>query len=172
MNRLGLYLLFGAIIVLQLFIGQTGGGVSPNLALACLVLLCAFLPLEQMLIMALLGGVVLDGYSGAVFGLHISYYILAVLLAKLVFRLGEKNQSFVLSCGVAVLLLVLFSFIDFASIFSSGEITRIVQDLPMLGLDIVVNAIFVGLLYAGIAFISNSATLSGIARRNTGGSSR
>lgn len=97
--------------VLQVTVGASLGAYWPNLMIVMIVVLATLLPLDSLLLPTILAGLLSDYYSGADFGLHIAYYLICLLVAKLVFKLGEKEPSKILTVALAISFNFLYSFI-------------------------------------------------------------
>ncbi|MBI2797903.1 hypothetical protein HYX70_01215 [Candidatus Saccharibacteria bacterium] len=97
--------------LLQVTVGSNLGNLWPNLSIILLVVLAVLLPLDSLLIPAILAGVLADYYSGSDFGLHMVYYLLVVLISKLVFKLGEKEPSVIVMILLAGGFSLLYGFI-------------------------------------------------------------
>ena len=105
---LGMLVLCG---ILQVTMGASLGAYWPNIVIVMIVVLATLLPLDSLLLPTILVGLLSDYYSGADFGLHIAYYLICLLVAKLVFKLGEKAPSKILTVALAVSFNFLYSFI-------------------------------------------------------------
>lgn len=117
MKLAGVIILFVLSMVIQLFFLESWqvAGVTANVVLAFLVVACLFVPLEQILWLGLFGGLMFDFYNNADFGFSMGFYLLAILLAKLVFKFGENEHSwwkpvlFVIIASLGQALLLRFS---------------------------------------------------------------
>lgn len=95
MKLAGVIILFIASLIIQLFFLESWqvAGVTANVVLAFLVVACLFVPLEQILWLGLIGGLMFDFYNNADFGFSMGFYLLIILLAKLIFKFGENEHS-------------------------------------------------------------------------------
>ena len=95
MKLVGLVFLFVLSVIIQMFFLESWqvAGVTANIVLAFLVVSCLFIPLEQILWMGLVGGLVFDFYNNADFGFNMGFYILIVIVAKYIFKFGENEYS-------------------------------------------------------------------------------
>ena len=95
MKLVSVVLLFVLSLLVQIFFMESWqvAGVTANVVMAFIVVACLFMPLEQILWLGLFGGLMFDFYNNADFGFSMGFYLLAILLAKLVFKFGENEHS-------------------------------------------------------------------------------
>ncbi len=136
-------------LILQISIGQNFAFLTVifPLCLVTLVVFSAFLPTEQLLYMALLSGVVLDSASGRYFGLNISFLLFVVLFCKLVLRLGERTQTMAVVVLMAALLVVLYNFLQFVSVFSIDHLSEVRNFGSQLLLQVGYSIVWASLVY-------------------------
>lgn len=151
-----LFLIFS--IILQISLGQQFGflTVALPLCLVTLVVFSAFLPTEQLLYMALVSGVMLDSASGRYFGLNISFLLFVVLFCKLVLRLGERTQTMAVVISMAALLVVLYNFLQFVSVFSIDHLSEIRTFGSQLLLQVGYSIAWAALVYLISASLTRS----------------
>ena len=95
MKLIVLIVLFVLTLLAQLFFLQSWqiAGVTANIMIAFLVVACLFIDAERMLWLGLVAGLMFDFYNNAGFGFCMGFYLLAILLAKLVFKFCENEHS-------------------------------------------------------------------------------
>ena len=88
-------ILLGLSLLAQLFLFQAWqvACIVPNVTLGLLVMLSLYMNVEQLLWMGLFSGLFFDLYGKVDFGLYLGFYILVVLICKLVFKFGEVERS-------------------------------------------------------------------------------
>ncbi len=143
------FVLLIIITVLQVTAGQALGLYWPNVVIVMIVVLATLLPLDSLLLPTVLAGLIADYYSGADFGLHIAYYLLTLLVSKLVVKLGEKDPSVVVTTLLAVGFNVLYSFIR---IIGTKQFLSVAQwpqiGWVLVGRSVVTAVLTVALLWA------------------------
>lgn len=164
MKTVAIWLVYLVLVGLQVTVGTSFGMVFalPIVAIS-LVVLSAFLQLEQLLYMALVGGLLLDFASGSNFGLHITLLLFVVLFGKLVLRLGKREQSLFVLVVLSGFVVVLYNFIQLTSVFEITRLKDLVSYMSQLGLQVVYGSIWTVLLYSTIVWINRSEWLGKIA---------
>ena len=150
MKLLALIVLFVLSILVQIFFleGWQAVGVTANIVLAFLIVSCLFVPLEQVLWLGLIGGLMFDFYNNADFGFNMGFYILAIVVAKYLLKFGENEYSWwkpALFATIAALIqAVLLRFSNIFLNFSWGVIGQVLAYSILTGLTAVVWYLVIG----------------------------
>jgi len=153
------WVIFLAAIALQISSGQKLGPVAIALPL-CLVMLLSyspFLPTEQLLFMALVGGLVLDSSGAGLFGYSIVLNILAVIFSKVVLRLGERSQALYQVILAVVIFVVLSAFINLVIIFPALQL----KDLGLFGYKTLLQALYAAVLSIVFYYLASYVSENG-----------
>ena len=82
-------------VLLQLFFLQSWqtSGITGNLILSFIVIAALFASTEELLWLALFGGLFSDLYSSSEFGFYLGFYLLVAVIAKYFLKFGEDEYS-------------------------------------------------------------------------------
>lgn len=135
------WLMFLILVGLQVVVGQSfGGGIfAIPLCAVALVVMASFISTEQLLYMALAGGLVLDISSGNVFGFNIIFLLFVALFCKLAVRMGQRDQELMTIILLGGLMTLLYSFIQFVMVFKVDQLNIISIGLMRFGREILIS---------------------------------
>lgn len=136
------------LTILQVIVSQSFGfAFAVPLSALTLVVFSIFLSLEQLLYMALVVGLILDLSGGRDFGFNLSFLIFVVVFCKIIMKFGKRDIGLPLLCMLSCLLVVLYEFLRFVTIFSIDQLPGISQYLSQFGLQMVATIVWTICLY-------------------------
>lgn len=142
------WLLLIFMTILQIIVSQSFGFVfALPLSALTLVVFSLFLSLEQLLYMSLVVGLILDLAGGRDFGFNISFLIFVVVFCKIIMKFGKRDIGLPLLCMLSCLLVVLYEFLRFVTIFSSDQLSGLPQYLSQFGLQMVATVVWTIAIY-------------------------
>jgi rod shape-determining protein MreD len=153
MKRVGLIVIFGALLLLQVtFVAALRPlGVVPDIVLIAVILIGLTSTVSEALIAALAGGLVLDLASGADFGLRTGLFVLAALTTGVVRRAGLMLGGPVVAVGLVAIATILETVIILANVrlvgWPLGYVGRTLGTLLMVNLvlTLILRPLFVWL---------------------------
>lgn len=133
------------------------GWVTPNFFLVFIVLASLYVDAKRLLWVALAGGLVLDLASIGQFGFNMAFYILLVLVLKLVWQLDQRNLQLPTLLLATAVFTLLYGVVAHTSLLGSqyysvwpGMLTRIGAEIICNGLIVAIASSIIQLRQRGI----------------------
>ncbi len=121
--------------------------VTPNFLLVYLVVASLFWDYSSLVWLALGGGFILDLYSGNDFGINMAFYVLLVIIIKIILSLGESPAR-----NTYALIVIGFGTVFYSIVMSLGLIGTPNQSLDLYSLKFLGIEVLYNVVLAFVAF--------------------
>ena len=116
-------------------------GVVPDVVMVCVVLLGLRATVSRALVLALVGGIVMDISSGTDFGLHTGLLVVAALATGLVRRSGLTMSGVAVPLGLVTALTVMGALLSLAGVIRVLSARDVAAAFSIVLVELVVNLI-------------------------------